>query len=120
MRRHNTVMSAMDRCRLERLIDDLAIRFEKTCRQIVLLNHQMAELQVRYDRAAREGNTTYRYQLRLRLCVVEGTRDMYFEYAQRVGDQLDEFRLTLWGPDVFAEASVDDDDQTDDQTDNWL
>ena len=63
------------------------------------------ELQVRYDRATSEGNAAYRYQLRLKLCVVEGTRDMYFEYAERVGVQLDECRLRLWGPDVFGTAA---------------
>ena len=100
----------MERCTLERLIDDYTYRFQKSCQQVVLLNQQMADLQVRYDRAARERNTTYRYQLRLRLCVVEGTRNMYFEYAQRAGDQLDRFRIALWGPDVFAErfAMADD------------
>ncbi|WAR07308.1 hypothetical protein MAR_017266 [Mya arenaria] len=47
-------------------------RFQKACDQIVLLNHRLGEVQKRYKMAKRSNNKAFRYNLRLKLAVIEG------------------------------------------------
>ena len=65
-------------------------KFQRACSQVVLLNTLVQELQTRYDRAVRDNLRTYRYALRLRLCTVEGIRNMYYEYATATADKIEE------------------------------
>ncbi|WAR07225.1 hypothetical protein MAR_017183 [Mya arenaria] len=46
-------------------------RFQKACDQIVLLNHRLGEVQKRYKMAKRSNNKAFRYNLRLKLAVIE-------------------------------------------------
>ena len=52
-------------------------RFKKACDQIVLLNQRLGEVQKRYKMAKRTNNRSFRYNLRLKLAVIEGARNMY-------------------------------------------
>ena len=54
---------------------------QNACGQVLVLNKFLRQLQIRYDRAARDNLRTYRYALRLRLCTVEGLRSSLYEYA---------------------------------------
>ena len=56
-------------------------RFKRACEQIVQLNYKMSDLQSRYSTAKKENHRSFRYSLRLRLAVVEGLRNMYYDYA---------------------------------------
>ena len=46
-------------------------KFQKTCRQVVLMNNQVKEISTRYKRVVRDNLRNYRYLLRLhvRLCL---------------------------------------------------
>ena len=64
-------------------------KFQKACGQVLVLNNFLRQLQIRYDRAARDNLRTYRYALRLRLCTVEGLRNSLYEYATMKADEIE-------------------------------
>ena len=47
-------------------------RFRGACDQIVLLNQKLGEVQKRYKTARSTNNRAFRYNLRLKLAVIEG------------------------------------------------
>lgn len=71
--------------------------FHRACEQIVFLNKRLDELQLRYDRANKEGSKTFRYSLRLKIAAGEGLRNTYYEYACRKADLVSSLRCTLFG-----------------------
>ena len=56
-------------------LSDAERRFRRACDQIVLLNQKLGEVQKRYKNARRTNNRSFRYNLRLKLAVVEGVRN---------------------------------------------
>ena len=70
-------------------------KFRKSCSQVILLNNQIEYLQSRYDQAVKSNKRSYRYFMRLRLATLEGIRNMFYEYACRRADELDEMQDTL-------------------------
>ncbi len=65
-------------------------KFQRACTQVTILNNFLAELQARYDRAVEGNIKTYRYTLKLRICSVEGIRNMYYEYATATAEQIED------------------------------
>ena len=65
-------------------------KFQKACSQVILLNNQITDAQVRYNRASRQGNKAYMYQARMRLMTLEGVRNTIYQYASRMADVIDE------------------------------
>ena len=55
--------------------------FHKAIRQVIVLNEKIAENKCRYGRVTKADRRSMRYTTRLRLAAIEGTRNMYFEYA---------------------------------------
>ena len=70
-------------------------KFQSACAQVLLLNNTVQDLQTRYDRAVKENLRQYRYTLRLRLCTVEGLRNMYYEYACQSADEIEALEDTM-------------------------
>lgn len=70
-------------------------KFQRACAQVLLLNNMVQELQTRYDRAVAQNSRQYRYTLRLRLCTVEGLRNMYYEYACQSADEIEVLEDTM-------------------------
>lgn len=70
-------------------------KFQRACAQVLLLNNMVQELQTRYDRAVVQNSRQYRYTLRLRLCTVEGLRNMYYEYACQSADEIEVLEDTM-------------------------
>lgn len=64
-------------------------KFQKACKQLILLNNWVRAVNARYQRALKGDQRTWRYMLRLRLCTVEGLRNMFHEYATDMADRLD-------------------------------
>ena len=58
-------------------------RFRRACEQIVHLNYRLSGLERRYAKSKREQQRTFRYSLRLRMAVVDGLRDVYYEFAHK-------------------------------------
>lgn len=79
--------------------------FQKACEQIVFLNKRLDDLQLRYDRANREGNKSFRYSLRLKIAAGEGLRNTYYEYACTKADLITDLRCKLFGAGSSEEMS---------------
>jgi len=67
----------------------LEMKFEKACTQLKNLNSKIADVQLRYDRAAASNHRSFRYTLRIQLVELEGVRNMYYQYARVKAEQLD-------------------------------
>jgi hypothetical protein len=48
------------------------------------LNYSLDALQQRYNKAKKDNHKSFRYSLRLRIAVVDGMRNMYYDYAHVV------------------------------------
>ena len=70
-------------------------KFQHVCHQLHLINDCIVRTQCRYDRSEKNGNKSLRYSLRIKLCALEGARNMFYEYALRMADQLDKMRHQL-------------------------
>jgi hypothetical protein len=86
---------------------DTERRFRKACEQIILLNSRFEELQLRYNRAKNANHKSFRYSLRLRLSVLEGLRNTYYEYAHAKAEQVGKLRKELFGE--IVEIVTEDD-----------
>ena len=64
--------------------EDLTIaenHFRRSCEQVLILNKEVDHLTKRYETATALGNKTLRDQLRMRISVAEGVRNMFYEFA---------------------------------------
>ena len=85
-------------------------RFKKACEQIVQLNYSLDALQQRYNRAKKDNHRSFRYSLRLRIAVVDGMRNMYYDYAHKKAEAVAELRQELFGEvvDIVSDESTMD------------
>ena len=70
-------------------------RFQRACRQLVLLNNRLEDLNTKYRRCRRNNMRGLRYGVRLQLSTVEGLRNMFYEYACQRADELEEMQQCL-------------------------
>lgn len=82
-------------------------RFKTACDQIVLLNQRLGDVQRRYKTTKKTGNKAFRYNLRLKLAVIEGCRNMFYDYAYAKADQVAELRRELFDESVEIVSSSD-------------
>lgn len=88
-------------------LSDAERRFRKACDQIVMLNQRLGEVQKRYKLAKRSNNRSFRYNLRLKLAVIEGSRNMFYDYAYAKADQVAELRRELFNESVEIVSGSD-------------
>ena len=84
-------------------------RFSGACDQIVLLNQKLGEVQKRYKTARSTNNRAFRYNLRLKLAVIEGARNMFYVYAYAKADQVADLRRELFNESVAIVSGSDSD-----------
>ena len=82
------------------------VKFEKACTQLKTLNAQIDRIQLRYDRAAESNQRSFRYNLRIQLVELEGVRNMFYQYAKRKAEELDEMKQQI--VEDLCEDSEDD------------
>ena len=83
-------------------IRDLNRKFRLSCSQLILINNLIDETEVRYHRAQAAERRSYRYILRLKLCTLEGVRNMFYEYAYANADKLEKLQLELYEKTAIA------------------
>lgn len=85
-------------------------RFKRACEQIVQLNYSLDSLQQRYNKAKKDNHRSFRYSLRLRIAVVDGMRNMYYDYAHKKAEAVAELRQELFGEvvDIISDESSTD------------
>ena len=88
-------MSSSLRDHLEFQYDLFYARFQKSLKQLLLLTNWMSVLQVRCTRAGEAGQISIRYNLRLKLSVLEGLRASMYDYSCRQADSLDHIQQRL-------------------------
>ena len=85
----------------------------RSCEQIILLNDKIRGLTKRYESAKAECFRSFRYNLRVRLAVVEGVRNVFYEYARDMAEDIADLRRELYGQNV--EIITDTDGETDNE-----
>ena len=105
---------------IQEQILDMDAKFQRACKQVVLMNSFVKALQCRYDKAVKQNLRSYRYHLRLRLCVSEGVRNAYYEYATEMADKIEILEsqleqqgvqpIVLYPEADFSDNSLDTDD----------
>ena len=95
-------------------------RFRKACDQIVMLNQRLGEVQKRYKMAKMSNNRSFRYNLRLKLAVIEGSRNMFYDYAYAKADQVAELRRELFDESVEIVSGSDSDYSSDSDWVTWM
>ena len=90
-------------------------RFRRACDQIAFLNDKLHDLQARYTRARDNNNKCFRYNIRMRLLVVEGMVKSYCHYACLKKNEVLDLRFKLYGEDPDDGETVFDDNRTDNE-----
>ena len=88
-------------------MSDAESRFRKACDQIVTLNQRLGDVQKRYKMAKQNNNHAFRYNLRLKLAVIEGARNMYYDYAYIKADQVAQLRKDMFDESVEIVSGSD-------------
>ena len=107
-------------------IRDMNRKFRQACSQLILINNLIDETEAHYNRSQAEGRRSYRYILRLKLCSLEGVRNMFYEYAYAKADQLEKLQLELynksgiaWNDSLAQESDNEDEEgENDDSSDD--
>ena len=84
-------------------------KFRRSCHHIRMLNRQIEDIQIRYDRAFSSGRRSFRYTHRLKLATCEGMRNMYYEYACRRADELEKMQDCLIQRGMISESDEESD-----------
>ena len=66
--------------------------FRRACEQVLILNKEVENLTSRYSESEQRGNKAVCYQLRLRISVLEGVRNMFYEYAAQKANVITELQ----------------------------
>ena len=96
-------------------------KLNRACENVVLLNDRIVHLSRRYYRARDCNHKTFRYNLRLKLAVYEGVRNVFYEYARDRAEEIAEMRRELYNQRVTIISSSDreeTEDELDDSTDS--
>ena len=88
-------------------LQDVELKFKKACQQIILLDQQIRDLEVRYKRAVKNKKNSFRYNLRLKLSVVTGVKMMYHHYASTKAEDIQRMRRQLGLRDYDDEEEDD-------------
>jgi hypothetical protein len=90
-------------------------QFKKAISQLTLLNNKISSTRCRYNRARREDRKTFAQKTSLQLTTYEGVRKMYFEYAGRKCEEIQQLCDVLWEiagleyEDIIQEDSQEND-----------
>ena len=69
-------------------------------------------MKARYSKAKQDNFRCFRYNLRLKLAVIEGVRNMFYDYAYVKAEKVAELRYELFGQTIDIVTS---DSETDDE-----
>ncbi|KAL4240064.1 hypothetical protein ACF0H5_000858 [Mactra antiquata] len=72
-------------------------RFQRACNQIVHLNGKLEDLHKRYSKARTADDKCFRYNIRMRILIVEGMVKKYCDYAYMKKNEVFDLRFKLYG-----------------------
>jgi hypothetical protein len=70
-------------------------KFRRARKQILILNEKIESLIIRYRRSMRDGRKAFKCAERLQVATIEGVRNMYYEYARRQCEIMDDLQDAL-------------------------
>ena len=80
------------------LIEEMNILNNKVyivCTQVKLVNQQIQLMNIRYEKALKMEQPSFRYSLRLRLATYEGVRGQLLQYARMIANKMDVIEETI-------------------------
>ena len=89
-------------------------KFRRSCEQIIQLTRDLKGLEIRYARAKQTNNKGFRYSLRLRLAVMEGVLNTYYDHASWMATQMEKLNQEVNGTtrsDEMVSSSDEDEDE---------
>lgn len=95
---------------LRRRLRHSELYFRRACEQVFLLNRQVEETTVRFHVADDAGNKVHRYNVRLRLSILEGVRNMFYEYAAKKAAAIVELQRCILETDIVSDDGDGDSD----------
>lgn len=73
------------------------------CLQLTVLNQKFEQLAKRYDRADKLGQKSFRYSLRMKMAILEGVRNMFYEFATFKACNVNKLRQEILIEHAFSE-----------------
>ncbi|XP_061171876.1 uncharacterized protein LOC133181376 [Saccostrea echinata] len=73
------------------------------CLQLTVLNQRFEQLAKRYDRADKLGQKSFRYSLRMKMAILEGVRNMFYEFATYKACSVNKLRQEILIEHAFLE-----------------
>ena len=101
-------------------IRQLNRKFRLCCDQLVRLNNLVEDAEIRYNRSQAENRRSYRYILRLKLCSLEGVRNMFYEYAHAQADILEKMQMDFYHRTGIASNENLAQESDTDSDDSWM
>ncbi|KAH3747766.1 hypothetical protein DPMN_182196 [Dreissena polymorpha] len=78
--------------------------FRHACQQVTIISRHMEEATIRFHAADKAGDKNFRYHIRLRLSILDGVRNMYYEYAAKKATEIVELQQRVL--DVIGQRDV--------------
>lgn len=72
------------------------VKFDKACRQLVMLDQQMNDLQYSYTNSLENDRKTFKIVYRMQLATLEGTHNAYIEYIERQVEKIKKLKQMLF------------------------
>lgn len=69
----------------------------KACQQMLLLSDKLEYLKNKYEKAVADNIKSFRYPLRMRIVVLEGVINMYYQYTSEKHREAEMLRYELFG-----------------------
>lgn len=96
-----------------RELRDTELKFQKACRQLAYINHRLADLTQRYNKAKRNNQRSFRYNLKLKISVLEGVKSMFYDYIYMKAEDINMLRhdVRFWIEDSSGSEYETDDEE---------
>ena len=72
------------------------IKFEKACRQLIMLDQHINDLQNSYSNSLENDRKTFKIVYRMQLATLEGTHNAYIEYIERQVEKIKKLKRLLF------------------------
>ena len=86
------------------IIQEVERKFQRACKQVLLLNNMYEQLQQRYQTAVNFDSSTVGFNIRLQLTTLEEVRSAYYKYCFVKADMLDNMFTQMAGDGEIHET----------------
>lgn len=76
------------------------VKFDKACRQLVMLDQHMGDLQNSYTNSLDNDRKTFKIVYRMQLATLEGTHNAYIEYIERQVEKIKKLKQMIFNDNI--------------------